>query len=130
MQLFIVVLGITFFIVIIPALFLITGKAFGDGTKLYIILSKLFASIFIHFLSGFVIFLMMIFITFGPEPRMRTKSAGEEIITQTICLLLVGVYGLIGYALCSFINGKLIKSISEFNVFYEKPQSILPFDYH
>ena len=91
---------------------------------LLIVFGKLLLAFAVYFvisiLTPFFIMAMLV----GADGKYETVES--KLTAQTVCILTVAAYGFIGWLLCSFINGKLIKSVSAFTAFSEKPQSIIP----
>ena len=82
---------------------------------------KLLFSFFVYLLMSFIIPLMMLLVVVGPDPRPNRAIPFEN---KLICLVLVLVYGFVGWLLNSFVNGKFIKSWRAFSFYEEKPKSI------
>lgn len=86
-------------------------------------------NVIVKFLFSFAAHILMTYLTFaflmllwvGAEPRRGLElSTGEELIA----LSAIFIYGVVGWLLCSFINGKLIKSWTYFSLDSGKPQTI------
>ena len=123
MKLIIPISCVLLFILIPLGLVMVFGRAYGNGANLFVMVGKLFVSIFIHLAVSILTVMMLMLSIIGAHPKPNGASAfGEE--TQVICVLIVACYAFTGWLLCSFVNGKLIKSYSAFTSFSEKPQSI------
>jgi len=126
----IIALSYIFLFILIPlGLLLVFGRAYGDGAKLSVLIIKLIISGAIHLASSILTAMLLVVSIIGPHP----KPGGEPVFSeevQLICLLIIAGYGFVGWLLCSFVNGKFIKSYSSLNLFAGKPQSIFPRNYH
>ena len=128
MELAIGLFYILFFFVIPAGLLLIAVKVYGDGMKFPVIAAKLLLSFIAHFVVSYFSLAFVVVALIGVDPKPNSPYPG--LATQTVCLLIVIGYGFLGWLLCSFVNGKLIKSYKAFNLHSEKPQSIFSNKYH
>ncbi len=109
---------------LIPLFLLKTANASMEKQgKISKIIVKLFFSVFVHLSISFAtgLFLLLLMGAADPKPGRELRFGLEETLTG---LLTVIGYGVSGWLLCSFVNGKLIKSLSGFGFNAEKPQSI------
>ena len=114
---------IVFFVVIPIGLLMISVKVFSEGTGPFIIFGKLLLS-FVVYAAASILTLSFVVsaVVFGINRNVETIYA--ELTAQTICLLIIAAYGFVGWLLCSFINGKLVKSYKAFSSFSEKTSPI------
>lgn len=125
MQIIIAICCVLIFILIPLGLLLISGKIYGDGEKLPIVILKFLGTLTVHFIASIFTPLIVLLIVIGADPKPGGKFE-PTIAAQTVCLLIIAGYGFVGWLLCSFVNGRFVKSFSDFNLFSEKPQSIFP----
>ena len=118
---------VMFFITIPIGMIFVAAKVYGESGKLSFVLGKSILSFFIYVVFSVVIPLLALILYVGPDPKPGRQNFG--LVMQTCYLLAIAAYGFLGWLLCSFINGKLIKSYSEFNLSDEKPQSLFPKNY-
>lgn len=123
MKLITAVSFVLLFITIPIGLISVSAKVYGSGANWLVVSGKLLASLSIYLTASVIVPVIILFVVIGPDPGSRGKL-NFGFAAQSICLLLVAVYGFTGWLLCSLVNGKFIKSYSEFNLSYEKPQSI------
>ncbi len=129
MKLIIAISCVLLFVLIPLGLLMVFGKAYGDGANLPVLIIKLIVSGVIHLASSVLIVIFLVFTIIGPDPKPGRRPAfGEE--SQLICLLIIAGYGFVGWLLCSFVNGKFIKSYSSLNLFTGKPQSLFSSRHH
>jgi hypothetical protein len=98
-----------------PLFLLRIYSLYGSG------ISKLIISFLAYFFLSCITFLLIIFSVVGPDPR---PNHAIPVISKVFCLILVLAYGAAGWLLGSFINGKLITSLSFLSLRGEEPQSI------
>ena len=118
----IVISYILLFVVIPIGLLLISVKVFGEGMKPLIVIGKMMLSFAIHSVTSIFALVCVAGTLFSLD--LNGETVREKLTAQTICLLIIAAYGFIGWLLCSFINGKLIKSYKAFSSFSEKTPSI------
>ena len=63
----------------------------------------------------------MLITVFVADPKLNEAI---PLKSKVICLILVLIYGFTGWLLCSFVNGRFIKSWRIFKFYEEKPHSI------
>jgi len=117
------------FLFFIIALFLVITATRMASNQLRIskIVVKLFFSFLVHIPVSAVTGFLLLFITVGPDPHQgRERQIGSGEVTAGFIIIIS--YALIGWLLCSFVNGKLLTSLSVFNFYSEKPQSIFDVD--
>jgi hypothetical protein len=98
-----------------------------NQTEIGKVILKLLLSLSMHIPVSAIIGFLLLFITVGADnySKPRPPAGWGEI---TAGLILVAGNALIGWLLCSFVNGKLLKSLSVFNFYSEKPESIFKTD--
>ncbi len=116
-----------FFITIPIGLFSVAAKVYGEGVGWLLVFGKFIVSLFIYLTFSVIVPILIVFLAFDSDSKF--SSLGFKLTMQTVCLLAVAAYGFLGWLLCSLVNGKLIKSYSEFNLTDEKPQSLFPGNY-
>lgn len=118
------VFAIWIFLFFIIALFLLTtaNRAAANQSKIAGVIVKLLLSFLIHIPVSAVTGFLLLFITVGADKFERERKIGAGEITAG--LIIIFGYALTGWLLYSFINGKLVKLLSIFNLYSEKPQSI------
>jgi len=106
----------------LPFTLLITaGITYAGGMEKPKLIGKLFLAFIAHTFVTISISIFLLLLIVGAEPHYGQEfSTGKELI----CLLIVFGYGTSGWLLCSFINGKLIKSWTYFSLDSGKPQTI------
>ena len=103
----ILIIGLWIFLSLaIPvALIFCAGNSYG-GTENWKIVGKLLLSFAAYILTCIIILLVFIFIVFTPHPNSGREMTAAQ---QIIALSIIYSYGLIGYLLCSFVNGNFFK---------------------
>ncbi len=110
----------------LPAALLITATiTYAAGVEKFKVIGKLLIAFAGQFLTTLIMLYLILLLIVGAEPRRSRSlelSTGEEL---TALFALFG-YAVAGWLLCSFINGKLIKSWTYFSLdSHGKPPTIL-----
>ncbi len=112
------------FVLIIPTAFLVTGFiSYINGVKTSEIIVKLFAAFLAYICMTAATFPFMFFVVYAGA---HTKPVGNslDLKGEIIYFAIILAYTIIGWLLCSFINGGLVKPWKIFHWSNEKTQSI------
>ena len=109
-----------------PALLKIAADSYTEGIRKSKIIFKLLLSFLAYLFVSVFAFLLSLVIVIRPEPR----RPGQEMLLgeQVSFLIVVLIYVIIFWLLCSFTGGKFIKPWSVFWFKDEKPPSIFDAD--
>lgn len=111
-------------VLIIPLAFLVTAyKNYIDGIRVSDIILKLVVA-FIGYISTTAVTLPFMFIIIFAGAHSEPLGNAIDLKGEIFSLTLVLVYAVIGWLLCSLINGGLIKPWSAFRSYGGKTQSI------
>jgi len=113
------------FVFAIPLAFLVTGYiSYVNGTKSSEIILKLFVAFLGYVCITAATFPFMFIIVYVGA---HTKPVGNalDLKSEIIYFAMILAYVIIGWLLCSFVNGSLVKPWKIFNWNSEETQSIL-----
>ncbi len=103
-----------FLFILIPVSFILTiNYCSNNGLVIKHLMLKGITSTVLHFIISGIIGFLVVFVIVGPHPLPGHLPGYENFL---VAFLFIFIYGIIGWALCCFIAGKLI----DFNIFWSK----------
>jgi hypothetical protein len=122
MELLTILFLILFFAAIPIVLFKIIWQQYGKDLSVSKALLKFIFSFLGYTGLSIFTFLFLLLVYIGPHPYPEQVTPFEN---KIVGLLAVFVYGVVGWLLCSYVNGEFVKPWRIFRFKNEEPQSIL-----